>query len=282
MIEALVNAARGKASSIDWEKLAPICAAESCRRRTRWQGMLHRSEGVRFEGRWYCGPECLREQLETRFERLLNERKTMTDSPLHRTPLGLLLLSRGILERVQLNEVLRAHRETGERFGKCVRRLGLANENQITAALAVQWGCPVYPGGGMSNCGRLIPRLLQETHRMAPMHWVEPGRCLFVGFEQKVEYTLLFAIEQMLDCHTEPCMVQESELERRLRGKFADGDDEVYFASARSAKEMAASVASYVRQLGASRVRVQGCPDHVWVRFERDALSFDLLFRRLE
>jgi hypothetical protein len=280
MIGNLVTAAREKASRVGWESLAPLCAAESCRRRTRWHGILRRSAGIRFEGGWFCGPDCLEEELETRLDTLLGQGRTLPDSPEHRVPLGLLLLSRGILQQQQLNEALRRHRESGERFGACVRRLGLASEKQITAALAAQWGCPVYSRGGAANCERLIPRLLQETHRMAPMHWVESGRCLFVGFEQKVEYTLLFAIEKMLDCHTEPCIVHESELNRILRENSAATGDEVLFASARTANEMAAAIASYAQQSEAERVKVGDCPEHIWVKFERNQSSLHLLFRK--
>jgi hypothetical protein len=103
---------------------------------------------------------------------------------------------------------------------------------------------------------------------------------MFVGFAQDVNYTVLLAIEQMLDCHAEPCMIDESELERRLGSDAGNRDDEVAFTTALTAKEMAMSVAGYAERLGAARVRVHGCLDHIWVRVERAAGKFDLFFQR--
>jgi hypothetical protein len=114
---------------------------------------------------------------------------------------------------------------------------------------------------------------------MLPMQWIASGRKLFVGFTQDVNYTLLFVIEQMLDCHAEPCIVEESELARRLVTRCREAEPFVSFATRLSAKEMARSVVSYAQQLGAEKVRLQKCLDHLWVRLERRAGEFDLFFR---
>lgn len=62
-------------------------------------------------------------------------------------PLGALLVSAGKLTEVDLARILIAQREENLRFGEAARRLGLATEEDIRRALAVQFGYPYPPLG---------------------------------------------------------------------------------------------------------------------------------------
>src|SRR5215210_6192555 len=57
-----------------------------------------------------------------------------------RRPLGELLIERGLITPVQLDEALREGAQTGERLGEVVVRRCWATEDDVARALADQWG----------------------------------------------------------------------------------------------------------------------------------------------
>ena len=280
MIGKLVAEVRRKTAGVDWAEIAPRCGWPRCARRARWQGIVRRLQGVRFEGAWFCGTECFQAQLEARMETILSRPGTPAQMRHHRVPLGLLLLSRGLLNKERLDEALQRQRETGLRLGHCLREFNAVSEEQVTAAIAAQWGCAVYPEDGPLECMTLVPRLLQEEYRCAPLHWVEAGRSLFIGFEQAVNYTLLLGIERMLDCHTEACIITEKELERRFLASSPALENQVEFATSLNPGQVALTVASYAQQLQVEGIRLFDCRERIWFRLERPGMPFDLLFRR--
>lgn len=281
-MQALGTKSSKRISALDWEALAPRCSWPECRRRrARWQGLLHRNQGVRCGNDWYCSSDCLHDFLVSALYRHLAKPPSSGSAAGHRVPLGLILLSRGQIEHDSLQQALKLQRSDGGRVGDCLRRLSVVTEDQITSALAKQWSCPVYPISRGSECRHLLPRQLQEFHRMLPVHFVEPTRDLYVAFEQHVDYTALLAVERMLDCHTRPCVLPESELRRRLAQEQLEcGNPEIVFGSNITSQELSRSVCSYVQQTGAECVRLLGCGAHLWIRLEGDQRSLDLLVRR--
>jgi hypothetical protein len=196
-------------------------------------------------------------------------------------PLGLVLLSRGVIRHDQLQSALQHQRATGRLFGECLCHLGFANEDQIVAAIASQWGCPVYLAERSSECDHLIPRLLQQEHLMLPIHWVPTTRDLYVAFARSVNHTVLYSIERMLECHTIPCFIKESEVVSRLSSTISDSQDsEIAIETSVSVQEISGSAVSYAQQTGAEEVRLLGCGPHLWIRLQGHHSRFDLLFRR--
>lgn len=281
MIGMLVSVAREKATAFNFEKLAPRCDGEDCPgNRARWHGLLRRSDGLRFEGHWYCSSECFRTPFEFRLRLLLSGTALTSHTSRHRMPLGLTLLSRGIIRHDQLQSALQHQRDTGQLLGVSLCQLGFAEEEQIVAAVASQWGCPVYPADRSSECRHLVPRLLQEKHLMIPIHWVAATRDLYLAFARSVNHTLLYSIERMLDCHTVPCFINETELLERLRRVSSlEQDSEIAIETAASSHEICGSVVSYAQQIGAQEARLLGCDGHLWIRLIGARVPFDLLFR---
>lgn len=281
-MEAVANKFLWRSPTIVWEAIAPVCSWHACRRgRTRWQTLLRRQEGVRFGSDWFCGVDCLQDFLLLKLHRHFLEPCSESAASSHRIPLGLILLSRGIVDHESLQQALVLQKSEGGRVGDCLRRLCDVTEEQITSALAKQWSCPVYPSSRSSECRHMFPRQLQEFHRMLPVHFVEASRDLYVAFEQRIDYTALLALEQMLNCHTRPCVLPETELRRRLaEEQFMAGNTEIVFASTITPHELARSVCGYVQQTGAERVRMLGCGPHLWIRLDSDQRSLDLLVRR--
>ena len=281
MIENLLDNNQNAASLWNIEAVAPRCSRAGCpAHRARWTGFLRRFDGARLEGQWYCSSECLSSAIELRIEQLTSARTEDQSRPPHRIPLGLLLLSRGTLDHEKLQSALAQQKTSSQRIGDCVRALGFADEDQVTAALAAQNTCPVYPGGKLSCCEEFLPLLLQRHYRMVPVHWTQSSRKLHLAFADSINRTALFAVETMLACHTEPCIVRESDLVRLLEQEPRTCDSEIAIDTPTTPLDVARAVVGYAQKTGSESIRIISCDVHLWVRLTRAGGNFDLLFRR--
>jgi hypothetical protein len=257
-----------------WEKLAPRCAYANCiYLHNNWARMRRRERGTRMQGNWFCRPECLEHVMA---ETLQRERPLprLEPVPSHRVPLGLLLLSRQQLTAAQLKTTLEAQRAAGRgKIGEWLQQLGFVTEPQITAGLARQWSCPVLRNGvDLLGAARFteIPLLLLEAFQMIPVEFVKSTSTLLVAFSDGIDYTMLYAIEQMLRCHTQPCLVSPGVLRTGLQvlaqRRLAT---DVIFELAHHDGECARIISNYTGTVRAQEVRLARCGEYLWVRLER-------------
>jgi len=204
----------------------------------------------------------------------------------HRIPLGLLMLSRGQLDNSQLRAALAAQRSDGRgRIGHWLEKLGFATEQQITAALGLQWACPVVPplAVGELDCVHLLPYRLMQQFRMLPIYFSRTNGVMYVAFSEGVDYTALYAIEQMLECRTEACITSSSAMTQSLENiGRARRPGELLYEGWRSVEEMARTTCGCILKLGAQTIRTVACGKYIWVRLKSDCEQVDLLFRRSE
>jgi hypothetical protein len=185
-----------------------------------------------------------------------------------------MLLSRQQLTVEQLRTALEAQHAAGcGKIGEWMQRLGFVTEQQVTAALARQWSCPVLrtdPASMASDSVPQIPLLLLQLLRMAPINFVESTSTLHIAFGEGIDYTVLYAIEQMLGCRTDPCLIAPSVLAEHLR-KLVERHtrSEVVFDRLADAGEIARIIRSYATRVSASEIRMAHCGEHIWVRLER-------------
>jgi len=266
-------------------KLAPRCGYHLCRHAGNlWRRMRQRRHGVRMRGTWYCQPECLESALREMPPWTRIAKARAAPAP-HRMPLGLMLLSREQLSVEQLRSALEAQRNAGRgRIGEWLLNLGFATEQQITAALARQWSCPVLrtdPTPLRSNHVPEIPRLLLESFHMVPVDFVPATSTLHVAFSGSIDYRVLYALEQMLECRTVPCLIRSSVLRRSL---FALAEHraskEIVFERVADGTELSRIIGSYAATMSASEIRMAPCADYFWVRLQRaPENAVHLLFR---
>lgn len=261
----------------------PACAYARCRERgarlgaLRWRGM-----GVYLSGKWYCSSRCLLPALERSILELTPATET-TAARGHRVPLGLLLLGRGVITEQQLRQALKKQRKRGEgRVGDWLRRMGAASEEDITRALAQQWGCPVFPlehDQGYRQCAGLLPLTLSQTHRLLPVFYSADRSLLYIAFTSGVDHALLYGIERMLGCRTVPCIVSESAYAAALADLESTAvPEETIFDSVHDPFEIAHAACSFAERLGAQALQLAGVGRSVWVRFLCRSGVRDLLF----
>jgi hypothetical protein len=233
---------------------------------------------------WLCSPECLGQVLEELLSRLIESSRPAQQNKAHRFPLGLLMLSLGWISNESLQSALNAQREAGKgRVGDWLRRQGVVTEPQVTRAVAMQWSLPVFPlekWDGSLVWAHLLPFPLLEYCQMLPVHCAPASGRLHLAFSNRVDYTALYAIEQMLDFRTEPCLAQQSYIERALArlhqecrsaDTFIEGPIEPALISRITLQQ--------ALNLRAQEIRVVSCSNNIWVRLLAPNGTHDLLFR---
>jgi hypothetical protein len=115
-----------------------------------------------------------------------------------------------------------------------------------------------------------IPTLLLESYQMIPAGLVEATRTLLMAFSERIDYTVLYAIEQMLRYHTTACVLSASQMRKSLeavaqRGGAAD----VVFDRTDGPAECARIIGNYSARVKAEEIRMAQCGEHLWVRLER-------------
>ena len=260
------------------------CESTACsHRRHFWRAWLDPVRGYSLDGHWYCSPACFEQALASAVAQFLTG-KPPAPAKTHRVPLGLLMLSRGLVDSEQLKRALKAQKESGSgRVGEWLRHIGAVSEEQVTRILGVQWSIPVFPlnqSRRFLECALLVPFPLLEVAEMLPVHHIPTSQLLYVAFIDHVNYSALYAIERMLGCHTEPCLAAQSHViqawnELRSRPRTV----KVLVDSISDPGEMAGTILAQVMSLGATDVRVNGFDNLIWARILSPSGYTDVLFQ---
>ena len=259
----------------------PECANPTCARQPWRRAFSRRMAGVSISDRWLCSPDCFEEAALAKVRNLLASRHKADQAPSLRMPLGLLLLSREILSPEQLKLALDRQRATGANIGDSIQELGFATPEQVTAAVAAQWACPVFSLEGRALPTQIhIPRRLLEIHEMLPVHFAETGRKLLMGFVSRVQHHILHTVEEMTSCVTTPCFITARQYRQHLNAAtLKTRNDEVVFDRVNAMVEIAHVVRNYVDQAAAEEVRFGMCREYLWSRIRGRKMELDLLFR---
>src|SRR5205814_940014 len=181
----------------------------------------------------------------------------------------LLLVQRGVISADQLRNVLRSQRETldARRIGQLFRDAGMLNEEQLAAALAQQWGYPLFPldyQKAHPAWSSLLPLPLLDAARAVPAHASTDTRVLHLAFSERIDHPLLYAIEHMLNCRTVPCVAAENKISQFLAyWRRRTERDDISFDSIREPREMTRVIRNYASELQAVRLSVTRASAHV-------------------
>jgi len=280
----LIHTIATRAWDVGFKAVTSRC--ENCQRSMTLSHFSARKAGIRMRDRWYCSSECFASAAEEELSELAAS-KQERDNHAARMPLELMLVSRGWLSNDEFREVRDEQKEAGGEIGELLVRRGSVSEKQVTAVRATQWGCPVFAVSKHGTpSGIHIPSTLMHLYSMIPLHYVAATNLLLVGFVHNVEYGLLYAIEKVTGCKTQPCFVTPSDfqvhMQMRERMLKQAGDAipcEVKFECIQTSAEMARILCSYGVHIEADEAIIGKCKGYLWARLKADRRELDLLFK---
>ena len=269
---------------LNLDRWAKQCEYPACSHRQRlWRAWLEPVRGYSLEGRWYCSQDCFEQALTSILSQMV-QAKAQPPATTHRAPLGLLMLSRGFVDNEQLKRALKAQKDSGTgRVGEWLRHIGAVTEEQVTQILGLQCSIPVFPLGQSRrflDCAHLVPFPLLEVAEMVPVHHIPTSQHLYVAFVDRINYSALYALEKILECHTEPCLAVQSHIIQalnELRGRHRAV--EILVDNITEPTEIAGCVLEHAIRLGATDVRVSGFDGLIWARVISPSNFTDMLFQ---
>jgi hypothetical protein len=193
------------------------------------------------------------------------------------------MLSRGDVTGEQLRHALQMQRRTGTgRIGEWLQQLGYTQGQSVASALARQWSCPLIKTIPAEADACTIPFYLMRKFCMAPVHFSTDRRVLHIAFGERIEYQALLAIEQVLNCKTEPCFATFGEVKAALdRIEERSPRGEHLFENVSGPEEITRIISGYAAAMHATEIRLASFAKLFWARIESDGLSADLLFLRI-
>lgn len=162
-----------------------------------------------FEGEWGCSGRCILAMVRTAVRRDADESGEVVPAiHRHRVPLGLVLLTQGWITQTQLQQALSAQRLQGGRIGERLIADCGVEPAQIIRGLSMQWGCPVLSIKGFtpSAMALVMPKIFIEEFGLLPLR-VAGSRILYLGFEDHLDASAAFALEQMTELKVESGLV---------------------------------------------------------------------------
>src|SRR6202140_2572919 len=245
------------------------CALVSCSGAgSLWQRL--RRHGTFLQGAFYCQPQCLEAALISQLSHL----RVMAPSPPppNRIPLGLLMVARGKLTFTEVRAALEAQRRAHYgKIGEWIEKLGFATEQEVTTALALQWGCPVATSFDPSTIHSLgnIPFPILEAFQMLPLNHVASSNTLYLAFGERVDHGALYAIEKILACRTQPCVAGRKSVACQLDSmRQPPHPSDVEFGPMNDLTEMARIASSYTARLSPEAVRLSRIGHFIWLRLD--------------
>ena len=216
-----------------------------------------------FEGQWGCGSRCLQALIRGAVRRETGDGiAAMHETPhRHRVPLGLMMLAKGWITQPQLRRALEGQRLGGGKIGEWLQQdCGLTSET-VTRGLSMQWNCPVLTTEGFEpqTMALVMPRIFVQELNLLPLR-IAASRLLYLAFEDRLDASAAFALQQMTDLKVESGLVETEALERareRLTGcEFVPAAQE----SMRDSEQMIARIVEVLEDrqpIAARLVRVQ-------------------------
>lgn len=263
-----------------WNRTRAVCGLTSCHNKLLMRAVPQSRTGIQMGQLWYCSVDCFATAARSPLLALSMGRVTeMPRNP--RLSLGLALLSKGFLTEEQLRFAVDQSQWHGEELEATLARFGLAGEKQLAGARAAQWGYPVL---GLELGNHLvptdIPRSLLEAFSAAPLHYAPSAKRLVLGFVDRVEHSLLQALEQVTGCRAEPCFITPTEFQEQMRRVTAAEDyEEVVVDDPGTPAQMAKSLGGYALEVTAREAAFVQCKNHIWTRLSGKRRVIDVVFR---
>jgi hypothetical protein len=224
-----------------------------------------------FEGQWGCSGRCVLAMVKAALKREVAGRGVAQSSGAahrHRVPLGLVMLAQGWITHPQLQAALHAQKMSGSgRIGDwLVSECGLEAE-QVTRGLSVQWSCPVLTVHGFlpAEMALVVPRQFVEEFGVVPLR-VAGSRLLYLGWEDRLNASVAYAVEQMSGVKVESGLVDGADL-RAARAKLLDAEAITTVVQAAEDEDaLAAKITGVLEQKQPIAARLVRLHQYYWLR----------------
>jgi len=136
---------------------------------------------------------------------------------MHRRPLGDILVEYNLITPAQLEEALKAQRETGERLGEALVRLGYVSEDDILEVLEYQLGIPRVSLADRPlspDLVRSLPESVIRRHKVLPLR--KEGGILTVAVADPLNVVALDDLRFATGLEINPVMARHREIEEAL------------------------------------------------------------------
>jgi hypothetical protein len=259
-------------------RFSQTCSQARCTS-SRVTRLWRRRAAIRIGTGVFCSAQCAEREIEQVLQRLVitqDQRRL----PYHRMPLGLLLLSRGLVSETQLRTALSAQRNTQRgKIGEWLQQLGFVTEKQVVTALALQWGCPVVALPAEMERYHEIPFPMLHSLRIVPLRFIVATRTLYIASCTQVDHTVLYAFEHMLDCQASACVVSDAAMDRLLQQTQMPRQSVCHlFERMAGPVEMARIAGSYIARTSPEEIRIVKCGPYIWLRLQAPGQTSDVLF----
>lgn len=264
-------------SSQDADGARAACAQPDCENRMPARHPFRNRNGITIGEQWYCSVDCF----SLAAHGLLDSLSAAEVIELPRNPrlsLGLALLTKGYLTTEQFQYASSRSETEGVDFERVVTEEGWIAERQLAAARSAQWGYPVL-GHDLSGHGVTadLPPFLFRACTATPLYY--SGNRLVLGFVQRVDHSLLQAIEKITDCRAEPCFITPTQLAKQLdRIEGPAGYEQVLIESPGDAAQMVRTLLDSAVQVAAVSTRFARCHSVLWSRLQGSRQTLDVLF----
>lgn len=237
------------------------CGNEDCR--TGWLQLWRSRAHTRFEGGWACSSACMEQMIARAVRTEVESWDSIRTERALRMPLGLILLSRGWITQVELQNALAAQRRAQQgRVGEWLRDLCGISDETIAKGLAIQWSCAVLPEGsaGLELAPELMPDFLGRTYELLPVRQGSDG-AVFLAGRCRAEHAGARALERMLGCPVHAAFLEDRTWGRR-HSVAADQSSLLPL----DADGAVATIARSIERARPKDARLVRMHDHLWLR----------------
>ena len=157
------------------------------------------------------------------------------------------------------------------KIGEWIEKLGFATEQEVTSALALQWGCPVASSFDPSTIlsPGSIPLPILEAFQMLPLNYAASTNTLYLAFGERVDHAALYASKKFSIAGPSPALpdAKASPANSTPCANFPAPND-VEFGPMNDLAEMARIACSYTARLTPEQVRLSRIGRFIWLRLD--------------
>jgi hypothetical protein len=178
------------------------------------------------------------------------------------------MLAQGWITHPQLQAALHAQKMNGSgRIGDWLAsECGLEAE-QVTRGLSVQWSCPVLTMHGFlpGEMALVMPRQFVQEFGVVPLR-VAGSRLLYLGWEDRLNASVAYAVEQMAGVKVESGLVNGADL-RAARARLLEAEGvPTAVQTAEDEDALAAKITGVLEQKQPVAARLVRLHQYYWLR----------------